>query len=336
MSKVRINQESVRSDRKWVRHKINPGVNIVRILPPFGDAEVHNNYPYKRWSVAWLLDPKTGKRRPYATPATDGEACPVREYTDALQIAIDKKLKALEATGASDSEIKDALKDMREAQWQMRVNTAYAYNAVNQAGEVGILELKSTAHKGVKKMMNQYIKDYGQDPTSLDSAEDDSGVWFNIERSGENKETKYDVGFHQIRQKMNGQLVKIDDRSALPISVVENYEELGYDLSSIYPKKDYDELKQILLFTVGELAKNAPGLAIEGYGAPEATPIRQVPVAQPKKAVNAKISIKVDADDLDDADDLEEVVQAAPAKRPVANDARARALAMANDILGDD
>jgi hypothetical protein len=286
MAKITINMDSLKSGRDWVRHKINDGSNIYRILPPFGDPSIHNNYPYRRWSVSWLQDPKSGKRKPFATPLTEGETCPVQEYNDALNKHIETRIHTLKSEGYSDGDIKAAIEGLRSVQWNMRLQHVYAYNACDQAGTVGLLELKSTAHKAMKKMMNQYIKDYGQDPTSLGSEETDSGVWFNISKEGKGKDTEYSVAFHQTRQKMNGQLVKIDDRTALPENVVANYESLAYDLNSIYTRKNYDELKAILMFNIALLAEEVPEAAFAGYEVESAD--TQVAPVSVKKTVAAE------------------------------------------------
>jgi hypothetical protein len=303
--------DALKSSRDWVRHKINDGANIYRILPPFGDSDQHNNYPYHRWSVAWLLDPKSNKRRPFATPLTDGESCPVQEYCDALNTYIDDKKNKLKSEGYSDEDVKTELEGLRGVQWNMRLQHVYSYNACDQSGAVGILELKSTAHKAMKKMMNTYIKDYGQDPTSLNSADDDSGVWFNILKDGKGKNTEYSVTFHQTRQKMNGQLVKIDDRSTLPEHVVQNYDSLAYNLSSIYMRKNYDELKSILLFNIALIAQEVPEATLGIYEIDDietkvTTPVlkkttketeENVPV---KKATAPKVTLNLNDDDDDE------------------------------------
>jgi hypothetical protein len=316
MGKITINMDSLKSSRDWVRHKVNDGANIFRILPPFGDPDQHNNYPYRRWSIAWLQDPKSGKRRPFATPMTDGETCPVQEYCDALNTYIEDRKSQLKSEGYSDGDTKAELEGLRSVQWNMRLQHVYAYNACDQAGTVGILELKSTAHKAMKKMMNTYIKDYGQDPTSLGSADDDSGVWFNISKEGKGKDTEYSVAFHQTRQKMNGQLVKIDDRTALPEHVVSNYESLAYDLGSIYLRKNYDELSSILLFNIALIAQEVPEATLGTYdisnvdvktGATvlkktsSTTEEEEVQAAPVKKAAAPKVTLNLgDDDDSDD------------------------------------
>lgn len=313
MGRITINLDSLKSSRDWVRHKVNDGANIFRVLPPFGDPEVHNNYPYRKWSIVWLQDPKSGKRRPFATPMTDGEKCPVQEYNDALNVYIEERKDQLKTEGYSDNDIKAELEGLRSVQWNMRLQHFYAYNACDQAGSVGILELKSTAHKAMKKAMNQYIKDYGQDPTSLNFEEDDSGVWFNISKDGKGKETEYGVTCHQTRQKMNGQIVKIDDRTALPEHVVSNYESLAYNLNSIYQRKTYDELYSMLLFNLALIAQEVPEAVLPGYDISDVnvkagTTILQetsedeeeTPVVKTTKKSAAKVTLNVDDEDEDE------------------------------------
>ena len=343
MAKITINMDSLKSNRDWVRHKINDGSNIFRILPPFGDPSVHNNYPYRRWSVSWLQDPKSGKRKPFATPLTEGEACPVQEYNDALNKRIEARVHALKAEGFSDAELKAEMEGIRGVQWTMRLQHLYAYNACDQSGSVGLLELKSTAHKAMKKMMNQYIKDYSQDPTSLGSEETDSGVWFNIAKEGKGKDTEYSVAFHQTRQKMNGQLVKIDDRSALPENVVENYESLAYDLNSIYTRKNYDDLKDILMFNIAILAQEVPEAAfgeyaIEDDAVEDVKPQKTAPKAvEPVvKKGSAKITLNLDDDDGDDEPAPVRKAQQASSPRPVTVAPAAKKSAPVLDSNDDD
>lgn len=311
MAKITINLDSLKSGRDWVRHKVNDGSNVFRILPPFGDPEIHRNWPFRKWSIAWLQDPKSGKRKPFATPATDGEACPVQEYVDTLNKYIEDKKNLLKSEGYSDGDIKAELEDLRSIQWNMRVQHVYAYNACDQSGSVGLLELKSTAHKAMKKMMNEYIKTYAQDPTSLSSDEDDSGVWFNILKEGKGKDTEYNVAFNQTREKDDrGRLVKIDDRSALPENVVENYENLAYDLNSIYTRKSYDELSDILLFNIALLVQEIPEATLDKYD------ISGISVGTPTNTSTKKNVVQ--------SDDEEEVVtpvakKTAPAKTVALN-----------------
>jgi hypothetical protein len=345
MSKIKINQDSLKTSREWKRLSVKDGSNIFRILPPFGDVEVHNNYPYRKWSVAWLVDPRTSKRRPFASPLTDGEeACPVKEYQDALKAFIEKKKATLEANGASKGQVKEELKDLYEIQWQIKVQHLYAYNACDKSGNVGLLEIKSTAQKALKKKMSEYISLYGQDPTSLGSAEDDSGVWFNIQKEGMGKDTTYSADFSKERFKdATGRLVSAEDRSALAPNVVENYTDLAYDLNTVYYRKNYNDLREILLYNLQMIAQDVPEAVLPGFGT---TPVQEevVHVQQPvAKPAASKVMLN-----LQDDDDDEDVVTApkrvvaqaavpvtAPQRVVVADDDMSDIKDLADSVLGD-
>lgn len=344
MANIKINTEALKTGREWVRHKVQDGNNIFRILPPFGDQEVHKNYPFKRWVVAWLVDPKSGKRMPFATPFSTGEkdsACPVHEYTKALGDKIEKLKSALQAKGVDDSVIKDKLGPLNKLLWETRANRTFAYNAVDKSGKIGILELKKTAHDEMKKRMLEYIQERQMDPTSLNSdIRSDAGVWFNIKRSGAGKDTKYTVEFAKIGKKdAEGDIVYKLDRSPLPEEVVDGFETQGYDLSTVYRLKTYDQLREILLYNIGLIAAEIPAAVVPGFepgGAVET--LEEVVEEAPIKAVEPKAPVGLSLEE--DDDDLLAEVEAptpAPAAKKTApkSDSIDDLSAMVDDILGD-
>ena len=308
MSKITINQDSLKTSREWKRHSVKDGSNIFRIMPPFGDVETHNNYPYRKWSIAWLVDPRTGKRRPFATPLSDGEEnCPVKEYQDALKSFVEKKKATLEAGGASKTAVKEELKGLYEIQWQIKVQHLYAYNACDKSGNVGLLEIKSTAQKALKKKMSEYIKLYGQDPTSLGSAEDDSGVWFDFKKEGIGKDTTYSVDFSVERFKDDkGRLVSVEDRTPLAPNVVEGYEDQAYDLSTVYYRKNYNDLRDILLYNLALIAEELPEAVLPGFepdgvvAAPAQEASQETVTAKPQGTKKIALNLGDDDDDDDD------------------------------------
>lgn len=265
MAKITINLDSLKPKREWKRHKVAPGHNVYRILPPFGDAS--NGYPYRKWMITWgLVDVETGRLRPFASSLTNEKQCPVFEYVEALTKKAEDIKASMKTEGASDVEIKERLKELNKVISNVRPKTVYAYNAINKSGEVGILEIKATAQKQLKELMMGYIKDYNQDPTSLNSADDDSGIWFDFERTGTGFDTEYSVSKVQNKIKLqNGKSAFEDDRSALPENVVQDYESLAYDLSTIYQTKSYDELRSVLLANIREIIKTVPDAEVEGF-----------------------------------------------------------------------
>lgn len=309
MSKISINLDSLKPKKEWKRHKIKEGHNVFRIAPPFGDQA--NGYPYRKWMVIWgMLDPESGRARPFASSLTTEKQCPIFEYVDALQKKAEDKKAKLQAGGASKEDIKEALAPLNKVISTLRPKTVYAYNAIDKAGVLGILEVKSTAQKKLKELMMTYIKDYNQDPTSLNSETEDSGVWFDFIRTGQFFDTEYDVEFVQTKTKVNGVLTKVDDRSPLPENIVENYADLAYDLSSIYQVKTYDQLREILMANLKNIVKECPEALIAGWDdfsnaatiksedTDDAPPARTAkPAAAAKPANNVRLNLADDADE---------------------------------------
>ncbi len=258
MAEIKINMDALKARREYKRHKIQDGDNIFRILPPFGKPEEHNGWPYKKWTVIWgLTDPSTGKITPVASPSMSGDKqCPVYQYVDLLEARAVQMSAELTTKGVDPAAIKEEMKLIYDVIKNIKPRSVYAYNACSKGGEIGILEVKTTAHKGIQKEMMQYIRDYNQDPTSLNSEDDDSGVWFKINRTGQNFDTVYSVTKSSTMTKLpNGQKAYLDDRSALSDNVVNSFHDSGYDLNSLYRKKSYDEVKALLMFNIGNMTE---------------------------------------------------------------------------------
>lgn len=326
MSKISINMDALSPKREWKRHKVKEGNNPHRFLPPFGENS--NGYPYRKWMVIWgLCDPESGRMRPYASPITSTEKrCPVMEYVDELRKKVEVKKSQLQAAGLSDREIKEQLKPLNKIISDLRPKTVYAWNAVDKSGTVGLLEIKPTAQKQLKDLMRNYIRDYNQDPTSVNSEDDDSGVWFNIKRTGTGFDTEYKVEKVQVMTKVNGAPAYQDDRTALPESVRENWQDQAYDLSSIYQVKTYDELKEVLNANLANITDACP------EAVPTAT-LTTAPVQATATVATGNISLS-----LDDDDDAElEKITSAPAVSVTApaTNVDDDFLAMADSILDD-
>lgn len=311
MANIRINMDSLKPGREWKRHKIVDGNNIYRILPPFGDPELHKNIPFKKWTIVWgLIDLESGKMKPLNSPINSPEKkCPVRDYLDLLTDKVEQLTKQYEDQGMDEEQIKNKLSKVNKLLWEIRPKTVYSYNACDKSGAIGILDLKPTAHKAMKRQMMEYINDYCQDPTALSSDEDDSGVWFNITREGIGKATEYNVKISSTREKdERGRLVAVDDRSPLPENVVKKYDEIGYDLQNLYITKSYDELKELLILNLNNIIKDIPEAKIDGFyieDAPVLTKVKTTEVEPVVKTVKAKkhVNISLDTDDDDDDDD---------------------------------
>jgi len=261
MANIKLNMDSLNPTafKKTVRHKVLDGSNIYRFLPPFGAES--NGYPYRKWNVVWgLIDPNSGRMRPFASSSTYEGKCPVYDYLDILK----QKVEDLKKLGTDEAKVVELEKFISG----IRPKSVYAYNASDKSGVVGVLELKSTAHKKVINLMNEYITQYNQDPTSLNSTADDSGVWFKISREGKGFNTVYDAHKNQSSTKdpNTGALVYQDDRSPLVDSVTQSFDSVAYDLNNIYQKLSYDDLKDILIANIASASETLPELLVPGFG----------------------------------------------------------------------
>ena len=303
-NKIKINLDSLKARREWKRHKVKEGHNVFRILPPFGENS--NGYAYKKWQIVWgLTDPDSGRMRPFASSMTSEKKCPVTEYVQELKKKSDSVRAQLQAAGETEENIKERLNLLNKLIADLTPKTVYIYNAIDKSGEVGLLELKSTAHKKMKSEMIQYIQDYNQDPTSLNSEETDSGVWFDVIRTGEGRDTEYDVKKYQNKvKKASGGFSFEDDRSPLPESVMENYDNLAYDLSSVYQIKTYEELNQILAANMSAIVTACPDAELNDNVVVKQQVKKTATPSQTKGT--RMVSLKVE--DLDEDEDEGEVV----------------------------
>jgi hypothetical protein len=196
---------------------------------------------------------------------TSEKKCPVTEYVAELKKKAEKLSAQLSAAGVSEEDTKARLGVLNKLISDLSPETVYIYNAADKSGDVGLLELKSTAQKKMKSVMTDYIQTYNQDPTSLNSEETDSGVWFDITRQGLGRDTEYDVKLVSIKSKnpTTGKITFEDDRSPLPDAVVENFDNLAYDLGSVYQMKTYDELAEILEANKPSIIEACPDADLE-------------------------------------------------------------------------
>jgi hypothetical protein len=279
--------------------------------------------------------------RPFASSLTAEKRCPITEFVNALSDRASTMESQMKAAGSSEDDVKARLKDLRELIGNIKPKTVYIYNAADKAGEVGLLELKSTAHKKMKELMNKYITDYNQDPTSLGSADDDSGVWFNVTRTGTYYETEYNVEKFQILIKNGAKRSFEDDRSPLPENVVDNYDNLAYDLSSVYQAKTYDDLDQILQANLASLVEMVPDADLNVTPSLSAIPVAKAPTTKvaasatkPVAKSTAKVTTKIGGDDEDESEAVSTpVAKATSVKASAANSEEDEFMAAADAIL---
>ncbi len=268
-SKIRINKDSLSTGTKTNWFYLKDGVSIYRILPPKLGS---NGYPYKRWIVCWgLNDPERGTIKPCVSGyMTNGKFCPIDDYNKKLTEKKTNMEESLKKTQEGTSEwqsLKDRISYLGKYLFSMKIRYNYIYNAADKSGKTGLLVLPATAHRQLQKLMMEYMNDYGQDPTSLNSATEDSGVWFKFERTGKGFDTEYSVKKNQNTVKAeNGAISYVDDRSALPEEIVKNYDtDMVKDLETIYQIKSVEEITKILMLNLKARAAENKDILVDGY-----------------------------------------------------------------------
>jgi hypothetical protein len=288
MAEIKINMNSLKPRQDINRHKIKEGDTVLRFLPPFGDES--NGYPYKKWLVSWMLDPLSGRKRPYASLFMFEDRCPIYEYLELVKANIDAETKRLTLQGLDEDAVKEQLKDVFAILSDLKPKKTFAWNAIDKSGTVGVVELKATAHKDLCLLMNEYINEVNQDPTSLNSNPDDSGIWFKITRIGNFRDTEYKVAKYQVRQKdASGRMTYQDDTSPIPDVIVNEYAKHAVDLSSMYRKTSYEDLKKTLISNLTSiiLEKELNILKVDGFFDENAKLIE--PPKEEKKAEAPKV-----------------------------------------------
>jgi hypothetical protein len=212
------------------RFKAKEGTSIFRVLPPFGKD--HANRASKKIRLHWGFFDSNGKPRPvHCTYESEG-FCPICNHAWELEKMAQRSLAA-----GNTEESEEQMKKFQE----LKSRVTYLYNAVNNEGEVGVLEVPKTAHDGIISIFKEYINKYDLDPTGLKD-----GVWFQIRRSGKGFNTKYEVNFNRVSKKVDGEIVETINRSPLPEGVVSDFENLAVDIHNQYKIPSSSDLKKIL------------------------------------------------------------------------------------------
>lgn len=120
-------------------------------------------------------------------------------------------------------------------------------NAVTKEGEVVILKMPQTAADAAKKaIIDAYNMLKKADPTGahnpVSKHDASKGVWLEFSRTGKMLSTKYDVKPATIQDGLTQTL----DMTPIDQTVVDNYENLGKDLDTLFIAYTDEELEKIL------------------------------------------------------------------------------------------
>jgi len=303
---MKLNLDGTQEKKQLQKHKINNGDNIYRILPPI---EGSNGSPFKRWQICWLeID---GKPKPVPSPRSFSEKeCPVYNFCDELDKKSKEELKPLlydksipeEEKARIDKVINEIIPAIS---YNIKPKSSFYYNAINKSGVVGCLEVKKTANDQLIGLMREYISNFNQDPTSLDSTDDDCGVWFNFVREGVGRDTTYRVKKVET-QIRTGKTITIEvDRTPLPSNVVDNYESLAIDIFNLYKKLSNEEIKKLIItYVVQKFEEYTDLLETNNFKFTLSDEKEEKEVNKPIKKTKPSVNLKLNQDsDFDDDDD---------------------------------
>lgn len=217
--------------RDITRFKVTEGSHIYRILPPFGTD--HQRKASRQIQLHWGFYKADGTTSPLPCSYPFEGTCPICNHVKDLEGMADKE-KSLGNTETAEGILKDVS--------GIKVKRSFLLNAANKNGEVGVLEIPKTAHDQMIELMREYLNKYGKNPTSLKD-----GVWFVFSRSGKGFNTTYKVSINKSMVTLeDGDQVEKVDRSPLAQNIQDNYEQLAYDIHTMYKPIKSTDLRRIL------------------------------------------------------------------------------------------
>jgi len=234
--------------RKIVNHKMKEGDNVFRILPPFGTN--HNGLLYAEVTLHWFLDP-SGKSRPLVCSRDKEKYCPICaeafEFYNRKQELVKKfsddsgkvNWKAL------PKEVNEQYQELNEVYNKLRGQKGFYYNALDLSGTVGVLRLSKTTAEKLGKKIKEAQQMYSIKCTSLSD-----GILFNIKKTktgSRDFDVTYDVEYLMTPKKREDGSISLEfNRGSVSDSIMQNFENLAYDIHAMYPVRTSTELKRVL------------------------------------------------------------------------------------------
>jgi hypothetical protein len=305
MKVMKLNLDSLKDKKQFDQpHQIKDGDNIYRILPALGEES--NGCPFKKYYISWLE--VEGKPRPVASPFSFGEKnCPIFEYCNLLKDKLTKELipkRHKNNLSEEDSILLDkAIELIPKIESDIKPKKVFYYNAVNKSGKVAALQLKATANESLTKLMSEHLNVFNQDPTSLQSNDEECGVWWNFIREGVGRDTTYSVKKVEKIVKEGKRVFTEPDTTPLSDNLVQNYEKLAVDIYNFHKRHTVEEVKEMLVkFLKSKYTDILQFLEVKGFSLLDESSEEKVVIEAPKatpKNNNKKINLKLDDEDDD-------------------------------------
>lgn len=224
--------------RKVKTEYLKEGVAFYRILPSFDATDRRINFEYY---MHWITGEGGQKMKVLCTKGTEGY-CPLCEASKAQE-------QLFERLKTDPNADKERLKMLEENARNLRASKSIYFNAVNQQGEVVVLELNTTVVKLLANKMEK-AKELGFDPTHPKT-----GAWFRFSKKGKGRDA-FEVDFKKITVTIDGEMLEKNDRTAL------TDEQIASLPTSVHDLKNAGNM-YIQTFTAKELADFVRGTPLK-------------------------------------------------------------------------
>lgn len=228
------------SNKKYF--KLEKGDNIYRILPPLGnlaDDGVWAVYYKIHYGYRGLPD-STGKTRmrPFVSPEVVNRQNKMVEVVDAAKERIETLKSALVA--AKERGDVATVKQLSEMVRNYNLDAKWYVNAINKQGEIGLLKIP---HKAKQALENQIkiLEQEGVDALGIE------GRYFNFNRSGDGRDTQYQVTQYKEKIKVDG-LGEVERAvpHVLTEELLRRLEKESHDLNKLFKRPTAEEVSRMV------------------------------------------------------------------------------------------
>jgi hypothetical protein len=236
---------------------LKEGLNVYRILPPFGEAINKNSrffgFLFAEKYVHWVpvkVDGKSSNRPTGCLKATKDDNCPVCKKSDAYLAAFNKivdpfssfneKKERTVEWAKMPADLAEKAKKLKEAAEKIKWQRHYYYNALTQDGRVVVLKLSKTAGQDLNGELKK-CSSQGFNPVSLKA-----GCFMVLEKKKTGpRPSDVSVKSYPLQATTktdDGRIVNEVKLSSLESITMKN----AKDLYSLYQRKTAEELERAL------------------------------------------------------------------------------------------
>lgn len=167
-------------------------------------------------------------------------ACPECDLIAQKKKALEATKARLKAEGKSDEDIKMLTAPAEEWKREHNCDRKWFINAMNEAGEFGVLQISHKCKKDLDSVIDELVKD-GIDPTAPEQ-----GVWFNIKRTGRGIEVTDKVEVVKVKEKIDGRLVESIKMAPLTQEQLDKADEICPDLTEVVRVLTVQQIKMLV------------------------------------------------------------------------------------------